>query len=172
MTRALVCSALVSICVALGQGISTNNAYLPANLAAQIKTDLDVNDGCPLLADSISTSWLRLSHGDALAVRVDGHGCLSGVTNGPILLYARDGSSWRKVLDAQGNRMYTLPTRSRQWRDLEVLQHINAFITIQLIFRYDGSVYRAVSCQSVDETVGGPLHPETQKCNFERNNDR
>jgi hypothetical protein len=168
MTRALVCSALVSSCVALGQGISTKQAYLPSDLAVQIEADLRVGDGCPPVGDSILTTWLRLSKARPLAVRVDGCGiCLSGVTNGSILLYARGRHTWRKVLDAQGVRMFSLPGRTQGWRGLDLLQHVNAFISTHLIYRFDGLEYKPAECVEVDNTTGGPPRPKRQPCSFD-----
>jgi len=136
-------------------------------LAAQLKADLIAGDACAPLAESIVTTWLKLSKDGPLAVRVDGRGCLAGVTNWSILLYSRDNNTWRKVLDAGGYRLSLLPTRRHGWRDLEVVQHVNVFISTHLIYRFDGNVYKAVACESVDGTLGGPLRPKRRKCSFD-----
>jgi hypothetical protein len=164
MTRALVWLTLAPSFAAFSQGISTKNVYLPSDLAAQLKTDLVLVDGCAPLTASIVTAWLRLSKDGPLVVRIDGRGCLAGVTNTSILLYVRGSRGWRKILDATGDRMYSLPTRHHEWRDLDLVQHVNAFISTHLVFRFDGSIYTAAVCQSVDETIGGPLHPRRQMC--------
>ena len=165
--RALVWLALAPSLAAFSQGISTKNVYLPSDLAAQLKADLVLVEGCAPLTESIATAWLRLNKDGPLVVRIDGRGCLAGVTNTSILLYVRGSRGWRKILDATGDRMYSLPTRHHEWRDLHVVQHVNVFISTHLIFRFDGSIYKAALCQSLDETIGGPLHPNRQTCHLD-----
>ena len=167
MTRALVYSTLISSCLALGQGISTKSAYLPSDLVAQLKSDLAGDYDCPALSESIATIWLRLSKNGPLAVRVDGRGCLAGVTNGRIFLYARSENVWHKVLDTQGVRTSSLPTRSQGWRDLDVVQHVDAFISTHLIFRFDGLGYKPADCVEVDNTSGGPPRLKSHTCSFD-----
>jgi hypothetical protein len=175
MTWAFVCLALASSAAGLSQAISTKDIYLPSDLADQLKGEFARDhDICPSLSESVETTWLRLRQGDPLAVRLDGRGCMAGVTNRSILLYSRSGSTWRKVLDATGNGMYTLPSRSQGWRDLEVVQHVNAFIGTYLIYRFDGLEYKPVDCVEVDRTRGGPPRRKHQTCSFDwkASNDR
>jgi len=166
--RALVCLALVSICVAFGQSISTKRAYLPSALAAQVKADTEVDADCPPLAESVATTWLRLSRLDPLSVRVDGRGpCLEGANNRTILLYARSGDAWRKVLETVGNGLRRLPDEHHGWRDIEVLGHSDAFMTVHYIFRFEGREYKPAECAEIDNTVGGPPRPKRQPCSFD-----
>jgi hypothetical protein len=167
MTRALVCSALISSYLALGQGISTKQAYLPSVVAKQVKAALVTEDDCPPLAGSISTTWLRLSHNGSLSVGVDGfERCFKGENNRVILLYSRHGKDWHKVLDTKGNRLRRLSTEHHGWHDIDVLEPSGLFISVHLVFRFDGDEYKLTDCVEVDNTSGGPPRPKIHTCSF------
>ena len=168
MMRARVCSALISSRVALGQGISTKQAYLPSVVVTQVRAELETEDDCPPLAESISTTWLRLRHSGSLSVGVDGfERCFKGENNRVVLLYARIGSAWRKVLRTKGNRLRRLSSEHHGWRDLDVLELSDLFISVHLVFRFDGLECKLADCVEVDNASGGPPRPKRHECSFD-----
>jgi hypothetical protein len=167
MIRALVCSAIVSTCVTLGQSLSTKRAYLPSSLVTQVKVELETEDDCPPLSESVSTTWLRLNHKGFLSVGVQGfERCFKGENNRVIILYARSEDSWRKVLDTKGRSLRRLSNEHHGWHDLDVLETDNLFVSVHLVFIFDGDKYRLADCVEVDNTSGGPPRPKIHMCSF------
>jgi|SRR5579862_2585646 len=168
MSRLLV-GLLLAAPVLPGQAIVTKDAYLPRDLVKVVRADLPdyLGDDCPDLADSIRTTWLRLnSAGWSVVIQGIRH-CFAGANNGSYFVYTHTENGWRKILDASGNRVYRLSTKTNEWQDLTVRQHSSAFESIRMIYKYDGNTYRATACLEVDEAEGGPPRPRIKDCSFD-----
>jgi hypothetical protein len=95
--------------------------------------------------------------------------CFSApVGNGDVFVYARIENQWRKVLDANGQRVEVRNARTNGWRDLEVWRHGSALESERFIWQFDGRRYNRAFCDSVrfgDWATGQALkRPEFSRC--------
>jgi len=133
-------------------------AKVPQELPGMIMRDLEfpliqdcLKDRNTAFEELIRTTWFVISKDGARALLVEGVGsCIAGANNGPLLVYARFGQTWRKVFDEIGNRLNALPSRTRGYSDLERWQHGSAFESDRFIHRFNGTEYTAVRCDSVE----------------------
>jgi hypothetical protein len=96
---------------------------------------------------AFETTFLNLGTGRGDALLVEGRGiCVSGASNGPMLLYARFGGAWRKVWEESGNRVSVLPTKTRGLFDVACWGHSSAVENIRLLYQFDGRRYVGVQC--------------------------
>jgi|SRR5579862_2429226 len=99
----------------------------------------------------VHTSWLDLNPTQQPALLVEGlPPCLSGSDNGTKLFYIRSDDGWRKILDGLGARVELKVTRTHGWRDIVLWRHNSAFDSTQLLYQFDGNVYRAIRCNLVE----------------------
>ena len=187
-TRTLSLAVVITMLAATAVLAQTERKQKPADippglLAAlqnDLKDDLEETNSC---LERKGLSWnegLRAERLDFDRTHhvwlVQGLGpCLAGNANSPIFLYVRDGDSWRKILYEIGQSLETceqgyLPcparkgskarsTSKRGWPDLEIWRHGSASEGDQLVYRFDGSIYKAVVCNHVAyRNPNGPSH--------------
>jgi len=102
------------------------------------------------LEQSIRTTWFSLGDEPDDALLVQGVAlCLAGATNGNILVFLRDGDTWRKVLDVIGSQVHTLSHRTNGLLDLARWQHGSAVMSARYVYQFDGDVYQETLCEDV-----------------------
>ena len=151
---------------------------LLAALQNDLKDDLEETKSC---LEQNGLSWnesLDVERFDFNQTRhgwlVQGLGrCLAGNDNSPTFLYIRDGDSWRKLLYEIGQsleicaphtgRPCPVPRESKRkspsahgWPDLALWRHSSAWESDQLVYRFDGNVYKVIACNVVD--YGNPTN--------------
>jgi hypothetical protein len=150
-------------------------AEIPSDLLATLRKDVkeDKDDkACleepdsPPLEGQIVTSWLDLKRLQQAALVVRGvMPCLGGNDNGELFLYIRAGNGWRQILHTWGQGVEVcaqaispcpVPIGSGRrsigahgWPDLELWRHASASEGDQIVYRFDGNVYKAVACNHV-----------------------
>ncbi len=139
-------------------------AVLPASLLVEIRRDLrnwDARD-CLSQSDEALLQSLRVSPlGPRDAWIVEGLGpCFSGANNGAKLIYVKAQGKWRKVLDANGNRLATSRGRSHGLPDVILQRHGSAYESEEYLYRYDGAAYQPSKCAYIlyaDIATGRPF---------------
>src|SRR6516164_8024749 len=142
---------------------------LLATLQSDLKEDLTETKRCP---EQEGLSWNENLDAEPLdldrthhALLVQGIGrCLAGNANSPIFLYIRAGIGWRNILyvgqslqicaqahppcpAAKGHSRK--PASAHGWPDLAIWRHGSAMEGDQLVYRFDGNVYKLVGCNHV-----------------------
>jgi hypothetical protein len=170
---------------------------ISSNLLAMIKIDLgDDLEETKSCLEREGLSWnesLDVERFDLNRTRhgwlVQGLGkCLAGNANGPTFLYIRDGDIWRKLLYEIGQsleicaphtgRPCPLPkgferksSSAQGWPDLALWRHSSAWESDQLVYRFDGKVYKVIACNVVD--YGNPTsgqrysQPRYSRCGWD-----
>jgi hypothetical protein len=148
-------------------------AEIPSDLLATLQHDLteDELEYAKSCLERESLSWnqiVRVMRFDLNRSRqawlVEGLGpCLAGNANGIKLLYIRADHGWRKILDDSGQSLgvcaqavpqCAVPGGSARrsmstqgWPDLALWRHGSASEGDQLVYRFDGTVYKKIACR-------------------------
>ena len=159
-------------------------AEIPSDLLATLQNDLkeDELDEAKSCLEREGLSWseiVRVTRFDLNRPRqawlVEGLGpCLAGNANGLKLLYIRADNGWRKILDDSGQSLevcaQAVPpcpvssgserrsTSTHGWPDLALWRHGSASEGDQLVYRFDGNVYKKIACSH--RSPGGNHHSE------------
>jgi len=147
-------------------------AEIPADLLATLQSDLkdDLAETKSCLEqeglswnESLDAERFELNRAHAWLVQGIGR-CLAGNANSPIFLYIRAGIGWRNILyvgqslqicaqahppcpAAKGHSRK--PASAHGWPDLAIWRHGSAMEGDQLVYRFDGNVYKLVGCNHV-----------------------
>ena len=151
-------------------------ANVPSDLLATIQSNPAVKECIQqehLLPDKIvRTTSFNLNRPQQAVVLVEGLGpCLSGNVNHNIWLYVRAGNGWRVVLDGIGAKLERISSDAHGWPDLYLWQHDSAFDSVQVLYRYDGNVYKPTVCKVVEFadplTAGRHAQPASRPCDWD-----
>ncbi len=80
---------------------------------------------------------------------VEGIDCLAAANQGPNLLYIRSGNGWRKILSDFAQDVSPRRACTHGLPDLEVWHHASASEGDEVVYQFDGNVYRETSCNHV-----------------------
>lgn len=169
---------------------------IPSDLLAVIQIDLrdDLEDTKSCLQRE-GLSWNESLHAEHIDLRRTQHAwfvkglgrCLAGNANSPMFLYVRADNNWRKLLYEIGQSLevcgpsgrpcpvpkgFERKSRSAHgWPDLALWRHSSAWESDQLVYRFDGNVYKVIACNVVD--YGNPTNgqhysrPRYSRCGWD-----
>jgi hypothetical protein len=159
---------------ACSTGTAAKTADIPSDLLATLKSDLKED-----LAETKSClereglTWNEGLDAEPLdldrtrhALLVQGIGrCLAGNANSPVFLYISAGNGWRRLFYNIGQSLQICtkayppcpavkgPKRKSAikpgWPDLAIWRHGSAWEGDQLVYRFDGNIYKMVCCTHV-----------------------
>lgn len=142
---------------------------LPSGLRELIQEDYTDSDSASCFAATKTTlegsfliTKIEIGPAGEEAVAVRGWRCLGGAQTGPFNVYVQDQGRWRRVLSTWGSGAKPRDSRSRLWRDIEILGHISASEYSSTVFQFNGDTYVARYCQIVltPEGAGKPTGRE------------
>ena len=143
---------------------------LLATLQSDLKEDLAETKSC---LEQEGLSWNESLDAEPLDLDRTHHAlfvhgirrCLAGNANSPIFLHIRAGNGWRRLLYNIGQSLQVCtkayppcpavkgPKRksgiTHGWPDLAIWRHGSAWEGDQLVYRFDGDMYKLVGCTHV-----------------------
>jgi hypothetical protein len=148
---------------------------VPSDLLATLQKDLKEDKGyreclekpdSPPLEGQVVVRRLDLNQPRKPALLLRGvMPCLGGNDNGELFLYIGAGKAWRRILHTWGQSLIVcgqavtpcpVPRGSERrstsrhgWPDLALWRHASAWEGDQLVYQFDGNVYKAVVCHHV-----------------------
>jgi hypothetical protein len=135
---------------------------LPKEVAENLKSEFEpdqlgdcLNSG-ETSSQRIRATPLKVGRSSQAAFLIDL--CVATAHNSPMLLYVRLDGHWRRVFNASGNGLNTLPQRSNGLLDLELWQYGSVADRLRFVYKFDGQHYRSASCRDV--ISGNPLTGE------------